>query len=66
MAQEADAVVVGSALVAAVARNLDAQGRATNGLVPAVLGVVEALAEGVRRPCGWIRFLWRDPGLVGA
>jgi len=44
----ADAAVVGSALVEALARRLDANGRAGPGLVPAVLDEVRRLAEGVR------------------
>jgi tryptophan synthase alpha chain len=49
VARAADAAVVGSALVARLADNLSADGRATPGLVEAVLGDVLALAEGVRR-----------------
>ena len=44
----ADAVVVGSALVEAVARNLDEAGAARPGLEDAVLGLVADLARGVR------------------
>jgi tryptophan synthase alpha chain len=48
IAGAADAVVVGSALVDRIARSLDADGRATPGLVEEVLGQVRQLAEGVR------------------
>jgi tryptophan synthase alpha chain len=48
IAAVADAAVVGSALVDIVARNLDGDGRATPGLVPAVHAKVRALAEAVR------------------
>jgi tryptophan synthase alpha chain len=48
VAREADAAVVGSALVQRLADGLDAAGKATPGLVAAVLGDVAALAEGVR------------------
>jgi tryptophan synthase alpha chain len=44
----ADAAVVGSALVDIVAQHLDADGRATAELVPAVHAKVKALAEAVR------------------
>jgi tryptophan synthase alpha chain len=44
----ADAAVVGSALVEALAGKLDASGRATPELVDHVLGEVRALARGVR------------------
>jgi len=44
----ADAVVVGSALVEAVRRSLDGDGRASAGTAGAVAALVEALAEGVR------------------
>jgi len=46
--QEADGVVVGSALVNAVRVSLDDQGRATAGTVAAVTGLVAELAGGVR------------------
>jgi tryptophan synthase alpha chain len=49
VAATADGVVVGSALVEAVRKSLDAEGRATNGTVPAVTTLVSALAAGVRR-----------------
>lgn len=45
----ADAVVVGSALVSAVAASLDAAGKATDATVPAVLDLVASLANGVRQ-----------------
>jgi tryptophan synthase alpha chain len=48
IAKIADAAVVGSALVDMVAQHLDADGRATRALVPAVHGKVRALAEAVR------------------
>lgn len=48
----ADGIVVGSALVAAVAASLDAAGRATAGTVPAVLRLVAELAGGTRRTGG--------------
>jgi tryptophan synthase alpha chain len=48
IARIADAAVVGSALVDLVTRNLDAAGRPTPELVPAVHAKVRALAEGVR------------------
>ena len=48
VARAADAAVVGSALVQRLALNLDPDGRATPGLVDAVLGDVRALAQGVR------------------
>ncbi|WP_038034943.1 tryptophan synthase subunit alpha [Thermopetrobacter sp. TC1] len=48
IAEVADGVVVGSALVNAVRDSLDDQGRATDGTVSAVLDLVSALAEGVR------------------
>ena len=44
----ADGVVVGSALVEAVRTSLAADGAATDATVPAVSGLVSALAEGVR------------------
>lgn len=48
IARVADAAVVGSALVDLVAANLDAEGRATADLVPAVHAKVRALAAAVR------------------
>ncbi len=49
IAELADAAVVGSALVATLARHLDADGVAQPGLTDAVLGVVSSLAEAVRQ-----------------
>jgi tryptophan synthase alpha chain len=48
VARVADAVVVGSALVAKVAEGLDGGGRAAPGLVDGVLELTAALARGVR------------------
>lgn len=48
VAQGADAVVVGSALVEAVRTSLDAAGRPTSGTADAVIELVAALADGVR------------------
>ncbi len=48
VARVADAAVVGSALVERVAAHLDGAGKATPGLVAAVLDDVKALAAGVR------------------
>jgi tryptophan synthase alpha chain len=48
VAKVADAAVVGSALVDRVASSLDSRGKATPGLVKAVLGDVHALSQGVR------------------
>lgn len=48
IAQVADAVVVGSALVSVITENLDADGKAMNGLSGKVLKLVGDLAEGVR------------------
>ena len=44
----ADGVVVGSAIVSAVAASLDSEGRATAATVPAVLALVSDLSGGVR------------------
>ncbi|MET4635596.1 MULTISPECIES: tryptophan synthase subunit alpha [Kaistia] len=44
----ADGVVVGSAIVSAVAASLDSEGRATAATVPAVLALVSELSGGVR------------------
>ncbi|MCX5494937.1 tryptophan synthase subunit alpha [Kaistia dalseonensis] len=44
----ADGVVVGSAIVAAIAASLDGEGRATGATVPAVVTLVSELASGVR------------------
>ena len=48
VARGADGVVVGSAIVDAVARSLDAGGRATDRTVAAVTALVRELADGVR------------------
>ncbi len=48
VAGAADAAVVGSALVARIAENLDASGRPKPGLVDAALDLVRGLAAGVR------------------
>ena len=48
IAEGADGVVVGTALVEAVRQSLDANGKATAGTVKAVTGLVEELAAGVR------------------
>lgn len=48
IAKDADAVVVGSALVDALAKSLDKDGKATKTTVTAVTDLVAALAEGVR------------------
>lgn len=47
VAEVADGAVVASALIATLARSLDAEGRATAATLPGVLAEVEALAEGV-------------------
>jgi tryptophan synthase alpha chain len=52
VAAHADAAVVGSALVAIIAEHLDGDGHAKPELVPAVLGLVEQLARGVRSALG--------------
>lgn len=52
IAQGADGVVVGSALVEALRQSLDRQGRATPGTVKAVTDLVAELAEGVRAAAG--------------
>ena len=49
IAQDADAVVVGSALVNAVRDSLSEQGRATERTVQSVLGLTADIAQGVRR-----------------
>jgi tryptophan synthase alpha chain len=49
IAQHADGVVVGSALVDALRGSLDADGRATPGTVAAVVDLTAALAQGVHR-----------------
>jgi tryptophan synthase alpha chain len=48
IARDADAVVVGSALVDVLAKSLDENGKATKSTVSAVTDLVAALAEGVR------------------
>ena len=48
IAQRADGVVVGSALVDALRATLDANGKATAGTVKAVTDLVAELAAGVR------------------
>jgi tryptophan synthase alpha chain len=48
VAQGADGVVVGSAIVDAVARSLDGEGRSTDRTVPAVTALVGELAAGIR------------------
>ena len=48
IAQGADAVVVGSALIDRLRDSLDAEGRATAGTVTAVTSLVSELADGVR------------------
>jgi tryptophan synthase alpha chain len=48
IAQGADGVVVGSALVDAVRKSLGSDGKATAATVPAVADLVRALADGVR------------------
>jgi tryptophan synthase alpha chain len=48
IAEGADGAVVGSALVDALSRSLDSEGKATAGTVNAVAGLVASLAEGVR------------------
>jgi tryptophan synthase alpha chain len=48
IAENADGVVVGSALVDAVRKSLGADGKATAATVPAVADLVRALADGVR------------------
>ncbi|HET7190522.1 MAG TPA: tryptophan synthase subunit alpha [Pseudolabrys sp.] len=50
IAQGADGVVVGSALVDALRQSLDKNGKAGAGTVEAVTGLVAALAHGVRSP----------------
>ncbi|MCC0055271.1 MAG: tryptophan synthase subunit alpha [Rhodobiaceae bacterium] len=50
IAEVADGVVVGSALVEAVRGSLDEKGRGSAGTVEAVTSLVRQLAEGVRKP----------------
>jgi tryptophan synthase alpha chain len=52
IARAADGVVVGTALVNAVAGSLDASGKATGATVTAVTDLVRKLAEGVRSATG--------------
>ncbi|KQT12572.1 tryptophan synthase subunit alpha [Methylobacterium sp. Leaf399] len=52
IARGADGVVVGSALVDALHRSLDAQGAAGSGTVEAVSGLVRDLAAGIREAAG--------------
>jgi tryptophan synthase alpha chain len=47
IARGADGVVVGSALVEALKKSLDPDGKATSGTAPAVAGLVRELAKGV-------------------
>jgi tryptophan synthase alpha chain len=49
IAQGADGVVVGSAIIEAIRGSLDDQGRVTERTVPAVTGLVAEIAGGVRR-----------------
>ena len=48
IAEVADAVVVGTAIVNVLAENLTDAGRPRDGMVDAVLGLVQSLADGVR------------------
>jgi len=50
LARIAEGVVVGSALVAAIAESLDADGRATDETKPRLLGLVEHLSAALRQP----------------
>ncbi|MGH6735535.1 MAG: tryptophan synthase subunit alpha [Methyloceanibacter sp.] len=50
IAEVADGVVVGSALVSAVAQSLDSNGLATEATKPRVIGLVEHLASALRHP----------------
>jgi tryptophan synthase alpha chain len=50
IAKLAEGVVVGSALVSAIAQSLDADGKVTAETGPRVLGLVEHLASGLREP----------------
>jgi tryptophan synthase alpha chain len=49
LARVADGVVVGSALVAAIAQSLDTDGNATRDTMPQVVGLVERLASALRQ-----------------
>ena len=55
IAEGADGVVVGSALVDALRQSLDKNGKATPATVKAVTNLVSSLAEGVRSRVGWRR-----------
>ncbi|HXG79515.1 MAG TPA: tryptophan synthase subunit alpha [Methyloceanibacter sp.] len=50
LARIAEGVVVGSALVAAIAQSLDEKGGATRATEPSVLGLVERLSAALRHP----------------
>ena len=50
IARLAEGVVVGSAIVSAIADSLDAEGNATRATEPQVLGLVERLASALRHP----------------
>jgi len=50
IAELAEGVVVGSALVTAIAQSLDGDGKATRATPPQVLGLVERLAAALRHP----------------
>ena len=50
LAEVAEGVVVGSALVAAIAESLDADGKATGETMPRMLGLVEHLSSALRQP----------------
>lgn len=50
LAEVAEGVVVGSALVAAIAESLDADGKATGETEPKLLGLVEHLSAALRQP----------------
>lgn len=52
LAATADAVVVGSALVGAIAQTLDSKGGATGKTVPSVLNLVTSLSEALRAASG--------------
>ena len=50
IAKVAEGVVVGSAIVSAIAQSLDAQGKATPDTGPKVLALVGELASALREP----------------
>jgi tryptophan synthase alpha chain len=50
IARLAEGVVVGSAIVSAIAESLDREGKATRATEPQVLGLVERLASALRHP----------------